>query len=210
MDSVLEALNAPDRVIRHLIEECGATWSDLKDVGLTDYTARKWVHLASPRPLTATEAVRISPTGLANTVALVPMSDTLGRRYLRHDVYIHLGQLSRQIRLRATHLGWSDNGRIEVIRPITQRWRIGSAAAIVTTPVANVASIMSEPDLEDTWHSESTLVELGAPLAVGLPLGFRPSPTGGASAIPGVLHVLLVDLLAAAKTGGTLVGTPTV
>ncbi len=207
MNSVLEALNAPDLAIRHLIEECGATQTDLKDIGLTDYKARKWNHTTSPRPLTRAEAVQVSPVGLPDTAALVPMNDELGRRYLHHDVYIHLGKLSRQIRLRATHLGWSDNGRIEVIRPITQRWRIGSGAAIATLPVANAAAITSEPDVKSTWDSESTLLELGPPAAVGLPLGFR--PTRGAAAIPGVLHYLTADLINAAKAGRTLVGTPT-
>lgn len=208
MDNVLEALNAPDRAIRHLIEECGATQTDLRDIGLTDYKARKWDHSTSPRPLARTEAVQISPIGLPDTAALVPMNDELGRRYLRHDAYIHLGKLSRQIRLRATHLGWSDNGRVEVIRPITQRWRIGSGTAIATIPIANAAAITSEPDLTITWDSESTVLELGPPVTIGLPLGFQPTP--GAPAIPGVLHYLTADLINAAKIGGTLVGTPTI
>lgn len=85
-------------------------------------------HSPSPRPLTPAQATRIQPVGLPDTVAFISVND-LGRRYLRHDVYIGDAQLRDQIRLRATHLGWSDNGRIEVVRPITQRWRIGSAAA---------------------------------------------------------------------------------
>lgn len=210
MDSVLEALSAPDRAIRHLVEDCGASWSDLLDVGLTDYTARKRLRLTSPRPLASMQAVSISPIGLADTVAFVPMNDALGRRYLHHDVYIRDAQLHGQVRLRATHLGWSDNGRIEVVRPITQRWRIGSAAAIAATTVANVASITSEPDLRATWPGPATLLELGPPIAIGLPLGFGPNPTGGASALPGVRHALMADLLTAARTGGTLVDVPTV
>jgi hypothetical protein len=208
--SVLEALSAPDRTIRHLIEDCGASWSDLLDVGLTDYTARKRLRLASPRPLAPAQAVPVPPVGLPDTVAFVPMNDALGRRYLRHGVYIRDAQLHGQIRLRATHLGWSDNGRIEVVRPITRRWRIGSAAAIAATTVANAASITSEPDLTATWPGPAALVELGPPIAVGLPLGFAPNPTGGASALPGVRHALLADLLAVARRGGTLVGVPTI
>lgn len=69
------------------------------------------------------QAAGVSPIGLADTVALVPVNNDLGRRYLRHDVYIRDAELHGQIRLRATHLGWSDNGRIEMVRPIIQRWR---------------------------------------------------------------------------------------
>jgi hypothetical protein len=143
-------------------------------------------------------------------VALVPINDGIGRRYLRHGIYIRDAQLQCQIRLHATHLGWSDNGRIEVVRPITQRWRIGPAAAIPTIKIANASSIASEPDLKAIWPGPATLVELGAAVAIGLPLGFGPNPTGGESAIPGVLHVLLVDLLVAASTGGTLADVATI
>lgn len=209
MDSVLEALSAPDRAISHLIEDCAASWSDLVDVGLTDYTARKRVHSASPRPLAPAEALRIQPVGLPATVALVPVND-LGRRYFTHDVYIRDAQLRDQIRLRATHLGWSDNGRIEVVRPIARRWRIGSAAAIPALPIANASAIASEPDLQSTWRGPATLVELGAPVTVGLPLGFRPNSTGATAALPRVRYVLLSDLLTAARTGGTLLGLTTV
>ena len=62
---------------------------------------------------------------------------------------------------------------------------------------------MSEPDLSE-WPGPATLVELGPPITIDLPLGFAPNPTGGAPAIPGVRHVLLADLLAAAHAGGTL------
>jgi hypothetical protein len=150
-----------------------------------------------------------SPLSGSDTVALVPVND-LGRRYLRHNVYIRDAQLRDQIRLRTTHLGWSDAGRIEVVRPITQRWRIGSAAAIPALPIANASAIASEPDLQDVWRGPATLVELGAPIAAGLPLGFRPNPTGAASALPRVRYVLLADLLTAARTGGTLLGLATV
>ena len=152
----------------------------------------------------------ISPVGLPGTVAFVPVNDALGRRYLAHGVYLRDARLRGQIRLRATHLGWSDGGRIEVVRPITRRWRIGSAAAITATTVVNAAAIRSEPDLEDAWPGPATLVELGPAIAIGLPLGFGPNPTGGASALPGVRHVLLADLLTAARTGGTLAGVPTI
>ena len=187
-------------------EDAGASWRDLTDIGLTDYTARKRRRLASPRPLAPAQAVLIPPVGLPDTVALVPVSDELARRYLVHGVYIRDAQLKGQIRLRATHLGWSDNALIEVARPITRRWRIGSAAAIPGTGVANASAIASEPDLMVNWPGTATLVELGPPIRIGLPLGYRSNPTGGASAIYGVQHVLLSDLLAAARTGGTLTG----
>jgi hypothetical protein len=209
VDSILEALSAPDRAISHLIEDSAASWSDLVDVGLTDYTARKRLHSASPRRLAPPEAARIQPVGLPDTVALVPVND-LGRRYLTHNVYIRDAQLRDQIRLRATHLGWSDNARIEVIRPIMQRWRIGSAAAIPALPIANTAAIASEPDLQSAWQGPATLMELGAPIMVGLPLGFQPNSTGATAALPRVRHVLLSDLLTAARTGGTLLGLATV
>ena len=203
MDNVLDALSAPDRAIRHLIENFGANRRDLMDIWLADYTARKWLRTLSQHPLTSVQAVQVPPLGLADTVALVPMGE-IGRRYLRHDVYIRDEHLLGQIRLRATHLGWSDSGRVEVVRPITQRWRIGSAAAIPATTVTNLSAITAEPDLNDNWPGLATLVQLGTPITIGLPLGFAPNPTGGAPAIPGVRHVLLTDLLAAAHTGGTL------
>jgi hypothetical protein len=209
MDNIRDALNAPERAIRHLIEDFGASRLDLIDIGLADYTARKWLRTASPCQLTPTQVIQIAPLGLPDTVALVPMGE-IGRRYLRHHVYIRDAQLRGQIRLRATHLGWSDGGQIEIVRPITQRWRIGSAAALPATTITNLPAIASEPDLNSNWPGPATVVELGTPVTIGLPLGFAPNPTGGAPAIPGVRHLLLADLLAAARTGGTLVGAATV
>ena len=175
MDTVLEELHARDRAIRRLVEDYAASWSDLVDVGLTRYTAHKEVDSASPRELDLAEATRIPPLGLPDMVALIPLSDDLGRRYLqRHDVYIHDAGLRYQIRLRATHIGWSDSGRIEMIRPITQRWRIGSGAAVPALPIANATAIASEPDLLTAWKGPATLVELGPPAAVGLPLRVAP------------------------------------
>jgi hypothetical protein len=203
MDTVLEALSAPDRAISHLIEDCAASWSDLVDIGLTGYMAHKRVHSASPRPLAPAQATRIQPLGLPDTVALIPLND-LGRRYLRHAVYIHDAALRYQIRLRATHIGWSENGRIEVVRPITRRWRIGSGAAVPALPIASAPAIASEPDLQSTWPGPATLVELGTPAAVGLPLGWRPGSNGAAPALRRILHYLLADLLAAAHADGTL------
>jgi hypothetical protein len=55
---------------------------------------------------------------------------------------------------------------------------------------------------------QATLFEFGAPIAVGLPLGFAANPTGGAPAIPGVRHVLLDDLRNAASKGETLIHVP--
>jgi hypothetical protein len=43
-----------------------------------------------------------------------------------------------------------------------------------------------QPDLMVNWLGTATLAELGPPIRIGLPLGFRPNPTGGASAIYGV------------------------
>ncbi|MFC9251760.1 hypothetical protein [Amycolatopsis thailandensis] len=208
MSNVLDALNATDRAIRQLIEAFGASRRDLMDVGMADYTARKWLGKVMVCPLASTKSVRVPSLGLPDTVALVPMGE-LGRRYLRHDVYIRDARLRGQIRLRATHLGWSDGGRIENVRPITQRWRIGSAAAIDSTTVASWPAITAEPDLIDHWPGPATLVELGAPMTIGLPLGFAPNSTGGAPAIPGVRHVLLADLLAAACASGTLTDVAT-
>jgi hypothetical protein len=208
MGNVLDALSAPDRVICQLIEDFGASRRDLMDVGVADYTARKWLGKVTPHPLAPTQSVRVPPLRLPDTVALVPMGE-VGRRYLHHDVYIRDARLRGQIRLRATHVGWSDGGQIETVRPITQRWRIGSAAAIGSTIVASRPAITAEPDLVDNWPGPATLVELGARITIGLPLGFAPNPTGGAPAIPGVRHVLLADLLAAARTGGTLTDVAT-
>ena len=143
------------------------------DIGLTDYTARKWMRTVSPRPMAPTQIVQVSHLGLADTVALVPMGE-VGRRYLRHGVYIRDMQLRGQMRLRATHLGWSDHGEVTFVRPVTRRWRIGSAAAIPATGVANLSAITSELDLLDNWAGPATLIELGDPIPVGLPLGSLP------------------------------------
>lgn len=209
MENVLTAMGAPDKAIQNLIENCGATRRDLMDVGLADYTARKWLRTLSPHTLAPAQAAPVAPVGLADTVALVPMGE-IGRRYLHHEVYVRDAHLRGQIRLRATHLGWSDGGRIEIVRPITQRWRVGSAAAIPATTVTHLPAITAEPDLNGNWQGPATLVELGAPIPIGLPLGFAPNPTGGAAAIPGVRHILLTDLLTAARTGRTLADVATI
>jgi hypothetical protein len=204
MENVLEVLEAPERLLTHLVEDCGITRPDLVDLGLTDYDARKRLDAASPRRMERAEAVLVPPAGLPDTVALVPVSDSLARRYLVHDVYIRDAALHGQIRLRATHLGWSDGGRIETVRPITRRWRVGSGAAIRQLPLPNSAAIAAEPDLLTAWPGPATLVELGKAISIGLPLGFAPNPTGGAPSLPGVRHVALASLLAAASRGGTL------
>lgn len=205
MGTVLEELSARDRVISRLVKDYAASWSDLVDVGLTKYAARKEVDSASPRELDLDEATLIPPLGLPDMVALIPLSEDLGRRYLeRYDIYIHDAGLRYQIRLRATHIGWSDSGRIEVIRPITRRWRVGSGAAVPALPLASATAIASEPDLQREWKSPATLVELGSPTTVGLPLGWRPGSNGAAPALRRILHYPLADLLAAAHSGGTL------
>lgn len=50
--------------------------------------------------------------------------------------------------------------------------------------IANVSSIAAEPDLQATWPDPATLVELGAPITVGLPLGFGSNPTGAGAESP--------------------------
>jgi hypothetical protein len=203
----MEKLRTPEREIRYLIEECGATRSDLVDLGLSAYTAGKWLDTTSPRPMDPEGAVTVPPAGLGiDTVALVPVSDALARRYLRHDVYVRDAALRGQIRLCATHLGWSDNGRIEAVRPIIRRWRIGSGAAVPKLPLRKGPAAAAEPDVLTAWPGPATLVELGEPLPVGLPLGFKPNPTGGAAAIPAVRHVYLTDLIGAAADGGVFKG----
>jgi 1-acyl-sn-glycerol-3-phosphate acyltransferase len=91
-----------------------------------------------------------------------------------------------------------------VIRPITQRWRVGSGAAVPALPIASATAIASEPDLQRTWKGPAILVELGPPIPVGLPLGWRPGSNGAAPALRRILHYPLADLLAAARSGGTL------
>lgn len=160
-----------------------------------------------PRPLSPTQATPIPPAGLPDTVTVVPLIDELGRRYLRHHVYIHDAQLPDQIRLDTTHLGYSVLGQLIVV-PISRWWNIGSAAAIPSTGVANLAAIMAEPDLHTEWAGPATLVELGGPVTVSLPLGYAPSGNGGTPAIYKIHCCLLADLLAAARAGGTLKSTP--
>lgn len=205
MNTVLDELRARDRAISRLVEDYAATQSDLIDVGLTRYAARKEVDSASPRELDLAEATQIPPLGLPDMVALIPLSDDLGRRYLeRHGVYIHDAALRYQIRLRATHIGWSDNGRIEVIRPVARRWRIGSGAAVPPLRIPSAAAVAWEPGLLTTWPGPATLVELGPPVTVGLPLGWNPGANGAAPALRRILHYPLADLLATARSGGTL------
>lgn len=209
MDNILEALSAPDRAIRHLIEDCGAGRRDLMDLGIADFTARKWIGSFTPHALAPEQSVLVPSVGLPDTVALVPVGE-VARRYLFHGAYLRDAGLRGQMRLRATHLGWSDGGRIEKVRPINRRWRLGSAGALGSTGIAGQAQIAAEPDFAEQWPGPATLVELGAPITVGLPLGFAPNPTGGAPAIPGVRHVLLADAqAAAARAGATLLVVPT-
>lgn len=208
VDDVLEALAARERTVHHLIEDCGAGRLDLIDVGLTAYTAGKQRHAILTRVLAQTESMQIAPIGLPDAVALVSMNE-LGRRYLDHGVYIRDAELKVQVRLRATHLGYSKDGKVEAVRPISRRWRIGSAAAIPTTGVANLVALMAEPDVDSSWPGPATLLELGDPISAGLPLGFAPSANGAAPALRGVRHVLLNDLFAAARRGATLVDVQT-
>ena len=85
------------------------------------------------------------------------------------------------------------------------RWRIDSALSIGATAIRGQAAIQAESDFLKNWPNPATVVQLGAARPVGLPLGFAPIPTGGAPAIPGVRHVLLDDLLAAAAADKTLI-----
>ena len=149
----------------------------------------------------------VPPVGLPPVVALVPVNST-ARRYLVLAVYLRDTGLRGQLRLRATHIGWSDNGRIEVVRPITGRWLIGSAGALPNVGLSTGAAVMAQPDVHRNWPGPATLVELGAPQLVGLNLGFAPNPSGGAPAIPGVRHVLLSALQDAARTGSVLRSVP--
>src|SRR6266704_5461454 len=140
MENILEALSAPDRAIRKLIEDYGAGRLDLMDLGIADFTARKWIGLLLPRTLAPEQSVLVPSVGLPATVALVPVGE-VARRYLVHGAYLRDAGLRGQMRLRATHLGWSDGGKIEEVRPITRRWRLGSAAALGSTGIAGHARI---------------------------------------------------------------------
>lgn len=200
-----DALDVPK-----LVGEYGATWKDLIDAGLTDYTARRKARDTTPRTLALTEAVQVqSPAATGNIVALVPMGD-LGRRYLILDVYLRAATLRQQVRIGATYLGWSDQGKIKVVRRITRRWRIGSAAAIASTTINNGAAILAQADVHTEWPGEAALLELGAPVPVELDLGFGRNPKGGSPALLGVRHVELAQLYAAKKAGRKLIDVPTV
>jgi hypothetical protein len=189
-----------------LIRDYGALNKDLMDAGVTNYRARRLIKTIEPNDLSRKGAVEIPLFGLPPVVALVPVSE-VARRYLAHGVYLRDSRLRGQLRLRATHLGWSDEGTVQVVRPIKRRWRIGSYKAIKTLGLATEAAVRGEPDV-DTWSGPATLVELGPPQPLDLRLGFAPKPKGGADAIPGVWHRLLADLLAAANSGGTLLDVP--
>jgi hypothetical protein len=201
----------PDTLdVPKLVGEYGATWKDLVDAGLTDYTARRMARETTPRPLALTEAVQVQPPpSTHDIVALVPMGD-LGRRYLTLDVYLRAATLRQQVRIGATYLGWSDQGKIKVVRRITRRWRIGSAAAIASTTINNGAAILAQADVHHEWPGEAVLLELGASVPVELDLGFGRNPTGGSSALFGVRHVELAELHATKKAGGELIDVPTV
>jgi hypothetical protein len=205
MERIQEAFAARDTMLTRLAEKYGAGRRDLMDLGVTDYEARRRCATVEPTVLAPGQVVEIAPlgTGLADTVALVPMGQ-LGRRYLTHEVYLRDAGLHVQLRLRATHLGWSEGSQIAVVRPISRRWRLGSAAAIAATRAAHCAEILAEPAVHHDWPGLTTMVELGDPITVGLPLGYSPGATGGAPAIPGVRHYLLI----AANTGSTLKCTP--
>jgi hypothetical protein len=208
MDTVLEELQARDRAISRLVEDYAASWSDLVDVGLTKYAARKEVASASPRELGPAEATLIPPLGLPDMVALIPLGEDLGRRYLdRYGLYIHDAGLRYQIRLRATHAGFPGlpgSGRIKVICPIARRWRIGSGAAVPALPLPGAAAIASEPDLLTEWRGPATLLELGPPIPLELPLGWNPGSNGAAPGLRRILHRPFADLMAAARSGRTL------
>lgn len=193
-----------------LITAWGATLRDLMDYGLTEHKARKALANTAIPSLPSSSVTTVPHiTGFTDTVCLVPMGE-VGRRYLSHNVYLRDYALKGQIRLRSTHLGYSDDGFIKTVRPILRRIRLGSGGAIAGAGVVNSAAIQLEPDFGTSWPEACTLVELGPPIPVGLPLGFRPNPNGGATAIAGVRHVELDALFAAVQAGGALTDVPSI
>ncbi len=158
---------------------------------------------ASGHTMSPTLAVQIPRAGLPATVTAVPMGDT-GLSYLPYGVYLRRWSKHKQQQLytRTTHLGYIDPAdNYFKVFPITRWWLIGSANAIPSTFVANLAAIMRHPGLQADWFDASTLVELGTETTVSLPRG--------SENIQGVRHYLLDVLLQRASVGGTLTGVPT-
>jgi hypothetical protein len=83
VENILEALSAPSRAIRQLIEDYGAGRRDLMDLGIADFTARKWIGSFTPHELAPEQSVQVPSVGLPETVALVPVGE-VARRYLVH------------------------------------------------------------------------------------------------------------------------------
>ena len=167
-------------------------------VPATPYTAPWIAALGMPG---RAQAIPIPIGSSPGIVTVMPVNDKVGRPYLRHHVYIHDAQLDDQIRLDSTHLAYvpsKSSGQLE-IAPISRWWGIGSAMAIPSAGVANLAAVIAEPSLPATWTGPATLVELG-PVTASLPVGYQ--------SVQQVHSVLLSDLLAAARAGGTLLSVP--
>jgi hypothetical protein len=161
--------------------------------------------------LTQAQALTIPLADPPSIVTVVPLNkNEPGRDYLRHHVYIHDWERP-QIRLDTTYLGYSVWRQAQlVVVPVSQWWYIGSTHAIPSTSVAHLAAIMAEPDLHTAWKGSATLMELGGPVAVTLPLGYG-QPANGATPAPQGEHSFsyqLDELLKSARIGRTLLDTP--
>lgn len=151
--------------------------------------------------LTPTQANAISVVGPPGYLTAVPLDD-LGRRYLRHNVYIRSTKLGGQFRPDTTHLGYSVSGHLVAV-PILRWWLIGSYQAIPSTGVARLAAIMAEPDLHDNWPRFAALLELGGPVAASMRLGYAPPKNATQPRLPGIVNRPMAEVVEAADDGRT-------
>lgn len=206
MSTTFAPLRSETDHARHLTEECGATWRDLRDLGYSDRRARALTEAFPLSPL-APDEHRLIPSvaNAGDLVTLVP-SGAVARHYWPLGLYLRDINLRGQVRLTTTYLGTDEDGRIAHVHPITARWLIGSAAALphIGTPSALAAA--AHPDTMQLWPKTAWVYQLGPAIPVGLDLGFARNGTGGVGAIAGVRHHPLATLTALAANGGKLKG----
>lgn len=194
---------------RIAIRQYGAIHRDLTHLGYSDYRARQLLQDTTPDQLAPGDFMALPPTAAHPQIAALVAVSEIALRYARHGIYLRDTTLRLPVHLRATHIGWSQEGRVSQIRPITRRWRIGSYQAIPATGVVNAATIMAEADVSD-WGGPTMLYELGEPRSVNVELGYKPNPKGGLRGIAGTRHYLVDDLLNVADPASDLHQVPLV
>lgn len=207
--SQLPVLPDPRSFARGLVEDYAATRIDLMALGVSDRIARTVTQAYAPRTLEEDkhQVVPPMPSGSPEICAIVP-TDELGRAYLAQRAYLRDSALAQPVRLGATHIATNRGEQIAEIYPIITRYRLGSIRALSTLASSTAQRVRAMPETSEQWDGPLTYFELGVPVPLGLPLGYKKTGLGTPSGIVRVLHYHLSVLRHLANTGGVLRGAP--